>query len=323
MAREKYRFNTETLSYDRIDRSFKRKLLGFLPHFLASVVGAIILYTCFQLFFDSPKERHLRRENKQLLVQYEIMNKKLESIDKVSADLQYTDDKIYRVIFEMDPIPKSIREAGIGGVNRYEDLEGYNYSDIVIETARKLDKISKKLYVQSKSYDKIKEYVTNKEKMLASRPAIQPILNKDLTRVASFFGIRIDPVYGYPKMHEGMDFTAPVGTKIFATGDGKVIEAKRSRRGYGNLIIIDHGFSYTTRYAHLSKIFVKPGQKVKRGDVIGLVGNTGKSVGPHLHYEVRKNNKPVNPINYYFLDITPAEYDKMIEMSFKSGQSLD
>jgi murein DD-endopeptidase MepM/ murein hydrolase activator NlpD len=211
----------------------------------------------------------------------------------------------------------------MGGVDRYSELEGHTNSQIVIETAKRLDKLAKQVYIQSKSFDEVIEMARRKEEMIANIPAIQPVSNKDLRRVASPFGVRIHPFYKVLKMHTGMDFTAPIGTEIYATGNGIISDVIHSSRGYGNTIIIDHGYSYKTLYAHLSKTLVKPGQKVKRGDVIGLVGSTGMSMAPHLHYEVRKHDEPINPINFYFNDLTPEEYDKIIELASQSGQSLD
>jgi len=325
MAKIKYRFNPETLTYQRIDISFKKRLIRFLPQLAFYIVIGAVSILMFSYFVDSPKERKLKRENRQLVFQYELINNKIADIELVLKDIQFRDDNIYRTIFEAEPVPSTVRNAGIGGVNRYEDLKGFNNSEIVINTSKKLDKITKQLYVQSQSFDYIIHLAKNKEKWLASIPAIQPILNKDLTRISSYFGIRYDPVYkGIKKMHEGIDFTAPVGTDIRATGEGTVKIIENSRRGYGNMIVIDHGFGYTTVYAHLSKILVKKGQKIKRGEIIGKVGNTGKSVGPHLHYEVRRNGRAINPIHYFFQDLSPEEYDLMIELSAQEGgQSMD
>lgn len=323
MAKTKYKFNPESLSYDKVDSGFKEKLKSLIPYMLSVFGGTIALYAVFTFFIDSPKEKMLKRENEKLKLQYELMNKEISGITEVLQDLQYRDDNIYRTIFGKKPIAPSIRKAGFGGVNRYSDLEGYNSSDLLIETAKKLDIVTKQLYIQSKSFDEIATLAGTKKDMLTKVPAIQPILNRNLTRIASFYGYRIDPVYKTRKFHHGIDFTAPVGTDIYATGDGVVVEVKKSRAGYGNRVVIDHGFGYKTRYAHMSRMFVKKGQKVKRGEVIGHVGNTGKSVGPHLHYEVLKNDHSVDPINYYFLDLSPEDYDKMIELSAQGGQSLD
>ena len=323
MSKYKYKFNPESLNYVKIERTSKQMFFQALSYILASLFLAIIIIIVFSFFFDTPKEKALKRENKQLLVQYKLMDKKLTQISNVLSDIQQRDDNIYRVIFEADPIPKSIREAGFGGVNRYAKLEGYNNSELVVETAKKLDKISKQLYIQSKSYDKIIDMAKNKQKYFSCIPAIAPISDKDLIRFASGFGYRIHPIYKTRKMHTGIDLTAPTGTKIYATGDGKVIKAGMSKGGYGKRVIINHNYGYKTVYAHLSKIVVKRGQKINRGELIGFVGSTGVSTAPHLHYEVRRNNKPVNPINYYFNDITPSEYDKMILISSKKNQSFD
>jgi len=238
-------------------------------------------------------------------------------------ELAERDDNIYRVIFEADPIPKSIRQAGYGGVDRYSKLEGYNNSELLISTAKKLDKIASEIYVQSKSFDEVFEMAKDKEKMLASIPAIQPVHNQDLKRLSSFYGYRPDPIYKVKKFHHGVDFSAAQGTAIYATGEGKVINIKHSRRGYGNQVEIDHGYGYTTLYAHLKDILVKKGEPVKRGQEIATVGNTGKSTAPHLHYEVRKNGRTVNPIYFFYNDLTPDEYEKLLDLSKLPNQSLD
>jgi murein DD-endopeptidase MepM/ murein hydrolase activator NlpD len=277
----------------------------------------------FFQFFDSPKEKILNREIKQLSTQYNVVQNKLNQVELVLDDIQHRDDNIYRIIFEADPIPKSIRKAGYGGVNRYKDLTGYNNSELIISTANKIDQITKQLYIQSKSFDEITELAKNKKDMLAAIPAIQPVSNKDLSRMASGYGYRIHPIYKTKKLHAGMDFSAKTGTPIYATGDGKIIKVKRSRRGHGNHVIIDHGFGYKTLYAHMSKYTVKKGQKVNRGDIIGYVGNTGMSTAPHLHYEVHKNGKKINPVNFYYNDLTPEQYEKMLEISSQNNQSFD
>jgi len=323
MTKIKYRFNPESLSYDRITKSFGKKLLIVFSYLVVLLFVAIILNLLYSGLFNTPKEKRLMRENNQLLFQYELLNEKIANLEDVLLDIEKRDDNIYRTIFNTDPIPRSIRDAGFGGVNRYEYLEGFNQSELVIETAKKLDKLTKAVYVQSKSYDEIIGLALNREDQLASLPAIQPISNKDLTRTASGWGFRIHPIYKILKFHYGMDFTAPTGTEIYATGDGKIVTVEWSRRGYGNQIIIDHGYGYLTLYAHLSSFNVRLGQEVKRGDVIGSVGSTGLSTAPHLHYEVHLNRKAVNPINYYFNDLSPEEFDRMIELSMHSGQTFD
>lgn len=323
MAKVKYKFNPETLSYDKVERNLKSNINRILLFFSASVVLAVILVIVFLQFYETPQMRSLKRENQRLLTQYELMGKNLDNVQKVLDDLQQRDDNLYRVIFEADPIPTSVRKAGFGGVNKYEHLESMDNASLVINTARKLDVISKEAYIQSKSYDEVLRLAMNKEKMLASIPAIMPVSNEDLKRTASGWGFRIHPIYKIRRFHYGMDFTAPIGTEIYATGDGVVKEVRSSRVGFGHWIVIDHGFGYETLYGHLSKFNVKVGQHVKRGSVIGFVGSAGTSTGPHLHYEVHKNGKAVNPQYYYFKDLTPQEYDKMIAISSNMGQSYD
>jgi murein DD-endopeptidase MepM/ murein hydrolase activator NlpD len=323
MAKVKYRYNPHTLSYDKIKLTWKQKLSRAFYFIGASMVFGVAIYAVTYTFIDSPKEKKLKIRNAELLGQYELLNKKLEKLTVVLDDIQRRDDNIYRVIFEAEPIPTEIRKAGIGGVNRYEELENYSDADLIVSTAKKIDQLSKQLYIQSKSFDEVFKMAKSKEKMLAAIPAIQPVSNLDLTRMASGFGYRTDPIYKTTKFHAGMDFTAPTGTPIYATGDGKVVRADAEASGYGNHVRIDHGYGYVTLYAHMSEIDVKIGQTVKRGDVIGYVGNTGKSVGPHLHYEVRKNDIPINPINFYFNDLSPEEFARMVELSNAPSQSFD
>lgn len=326
MAKKKYKFNPDTLNYERVGISIKEKAGKILAYFASSFAMALIIVVVFLNFYETPKSKALKRENKRLLSQYELMAKDLEVVDKVLAELQQRDDNIYRVIFESEPIPSSVRQAGFGGTNKYSELEDLDNSELVIETAKKLDIISKEAYIQSKSYDEVMKLALNKEEMLACIPAIQPVSNEDLKRTASGWGIRTHPIYKVKKMHYGMDFTAPTGTPIYATGDGKVTEvsgSSRSRVGFGLMIKIDHGYGYETVYGHLSAFNVKRGQKVKRGDVIGYVGNTGGSTAPHLHYEVHRGGKAINPSFYYYKDLTPEEYDRMIAISSSIGQTLD
>lgn len=323
MAKHKYKFNPESLSYTKVARSPKEKITLFLTYFFASIVLSIIYFLVFSIFFDSPKEKGLKRQISELKANYQIVNDELNQIEKVLVDLQERDDNIYRTIFEAEPIHSNIREAGSGGSNTYRDLEKMENSQLVIDVKSRLDKIMKKVYVQSTSYDEIIELAKNKEVMLACIPAIQPISNKDLKRTASGWGYRIHPIYKIRKFHYGMDFTAPSGTDIYATGDGVIEETNQSKRGYGNCIVVNHGFGYRTLYAHMQGFNVKKGQKVRRGDVIGFVGSSGLSTAPHLHYEVSINGKKVNPVNYYFNDLSAEEYERMIELSLKSGQTFD
>lgn len=323
MAKHKYKFNPESLSYTRIEKTTKRRVFIFLTYFFASVVLSFLYFLVFSVFFDSPKEKGLKRQISELKVNYQIVNEELNKIETILTDLQERDDNIYRTIFEAEPIHSSVREAGTGGSNSYRDLEKIENSEIVIDVKSRLDKIMKKIYIQSTSYDEVIDLAKNKEDMLASIPAIQPISNKDLKRTASGWGYRIHPIYKIRKFHYGQDFTAPTNTEIYVTGNGVVENIINSKRGYGNHIIINHGYGYKTLYAHLNSVNVKNGQKVKRGDVIGFVGSTGLSTAPHLHYEVMLNGKKVNPVNYYFNDLTAEEYERMIEISLKSGQTFD
>lgn len=323
MARTKYRFNTKTLSYEKIELDWKQKLFRVSTFMIASVFMGFLIYVFAARLIDSPKEKLLKKENSQLKSQYELLDRRMEQVTAVLEDIQRRDDEIYRIIFEAEPISKEIREAGFGGVNRYKKLEGYKNSELIIESASLLDQITKQLYIQSKSFDEVMDMAVRKEEMLAAIPAIQPVANKELKRMASGYGMRMHPIYKRRKLHTGMDFSAEKGTDIYASGAGTVIHAKKSRRGYGNHVIIDHGYGYKTLYAHMSKINVRRGEKVMRGTVIGEIGNTGLSVAPHLHYEVIKGGEKVNPINYYFNDLTPEEYDRMIELASQPTQSFD
>jgi murein DD-endopeptidase MepM/ murein hydrolase activator NlpD len=284
--------------------------------------GGLIVLAAYN-FFDSPKEKMLIRELDQMELQYEIIDKSLNQISAVLDNIKDRDDNIYRVIFEADPIPNSVRNAGVGGVNRYKRLEGFDNSELLIKSSKKIDKISKQLYIQSKSFDDVIEMAMKKSDMMASIPAIQPVKNKELKRIASGYGRRIDPYYKKPKFHYGVDFSAPQGTPIYATGNGQVVKVKKSKRGFGNHVIIDHGYGYESLYAHMQKYTVRKGQTVKRGDIIGYVGNTGKSTAPHLHYEVHRGNKKVNPAYYFHNDLSPEEFDRMLELAAQENQSFD
>ncbi|MDC1025061.1 M23 family metallopeptidase [Flavobacteriales bacterium] len=323
MAKIKYYYDTKTLSYKPIKLNSSEKIRGYFIFFLSSILLSFFILMIFYQFFDSPKEKRLKLEIQNLTSQYEVINNDMQQVETVLDEIQERDDNIYRVIFEADPIPTSIRKQGFGGVNRYEKLLGLSNSELMINTSKKIDQLTKQLYLQSKSFDEVIDLAKNKSNMLASIPAIQPVANKDLKRMASGYGYRIHPIYKTRKMHYGMDFSAKTGTEIYATGDGIVSKIKRSKRGYGNYVKINHGFGYETLYAHMSKYIVKRGQKVKRGEVIGYVGNSGISTAPHLHYEVRKDNKKINPMNFYYNDLSPEEYEKMLEISLQSNQSLD
>jgi murein DD-endopeptidase MepM/ murein hydrolase activator NlpD len=323
MAKPKYKFNPESLSFDKIRLGARDILMRFLAFIVGSLIIAGIYSLIFSMFFDSPKEKALKREIAQLTLQYDLVHREMSNLEKVITNLQETDDNLYRTIFGAEPVQATYRQGGTGGVYRFNDLGGFDNSRLIIETASRLDALRKKVYVQSKSFDDLIMLAAEKEDMLRSIPAIIPISTKDLTRIASGYGLRIHPVYKISKFHAGMDFTAPLGTVVYASGDGTVAEATQSKRGMGNCIIINHGFGYSSIYAHLDNFNVRPGQKVRRGDVIGYVGNTGMSVAPHLHYEIKLNGNNVDPVNYFFNDLTAAEYETMIEVASRTGQSFD
>jgi len=323
MRKDKFHFNKHTLNFERAHLTFRQIVLRVFGFISAAIVFAALIVYFAYTYMDSPKEKMLKREIAQMQLQYDLLNEKTGQMSTVLADLQYRDDNIYRVIFESEPIPSSVREAGYGGSKRNENLENFTYSQLMIDATDKVENLRRQLYIQSKSYDDIYKMVKNKQEMLTSIPAIQPINNKDLTKMASGFGTRIDPIYKTPKVHTGIDFTAPTRTEIYATGNGTIENIEYSERGYGNHVVINHGYGYQSLYGHMSSIKARPGQKIKRGDIIGYVGNTGKSVGPHLHYEVWKNGIKVNPINYFYNDLTPEEYATVLSNSSKYSQSFD
>lgn len=323
MPKSKYYFNTHSLRYEKVVTSWRKRIFRILGFLSTAIVFSVIIVAIAYTSIDSPKEKQLKREISELTLQYEILQQRVDQAYYVLKDLQDRDDNIYRVVFEAEPISSTVREAGFGGIDRYKKLEGYEYSDLMVSTTKKLDRLTKQMYIQSKSFDEIVDLARNKSEMLASIPAIQPISNKNLKRMASGFGYRIHPIYKTTKFHHGIDFTAPTGTDVYATGNGKVVKVDYSKRGYGTHVIISHGFGYRTIYGHLSKILVRRGQQVNRGDVIGKVGSTGTSTAPHLHYEVVKQGRKINPINFFYNDLTPEEYEKMIELSSRSNQSFD
>jgi len=323
MAKVKYYYDTKTLNYQRIEKTPWDRVKNIFIYLGASIFSGIIMIMIFFQFFDSPKQKQLKRDNSNLLNQYNTLNNELTDINLVLKDMQNRDDNIYRVIFEADPIPSSIRKAGFGGVNRYKHLENLSNSELIIETTKKIDIISKQIYIQSKSFDEVINLANNKANMLACLPSIQPVDNKDLKRMVSGFGRRIHPVYKTITHHDGMDFAAATGTPIYATANGTIEKSTYDRGGYGKHVIINHGFGYKTLYAHMNEIKASKGSTVKRGDVIGYVGNTGLSVGPHLHYEVHYKGKKENPSFYYHNDLSPSEYNKLIELSTEENQSFD
>ncbi len=325
MAKVKYYYDSETLSYQKIDRKKGRRLgiafLYVLGTFLAGFV-LLVIYLNIPLI-ETPREKALKRELENMELQYAVLNKKMDQIQNVLANVEDRDNNIYRLYFEANPIPEEQRKAGFGGINRYRNLEGFDNSKLIIETNKRMDILSKQIVVQSKSLDEIAVLAREKEDLLAAIPAIQPVKNENLKRIASGYGWRSDPFTKVRKFHYGMDFSAPRGTPVYATGDGRVERADNRSTGYGNHIRIDHGYGYTSLYAHLYKYNVRVGQKVQRGDVIGFVGSTGRSEAPHLHYEIFKDEDRINPINFYYGNLSPEEFDQVLEKAQQENQSLD
>lgn len=325
MKKVKYYYDTENLAYRKI-KPKKGQKLGVIALFL--LASGLFGFLCFVIlintpFFETPKDRLQAREIENMKINYAILNKKMDQVDEVLENVAERDNNLYRVFFNSSPIPEEQRKAGFGGVNRYKALEGYDNSELVVSTTKRVDVISKELVIQSKSLDEILKLAKEKEKLLVAIPAIQPVKNENLKQMASGFGYRSDPFTKIRKFHAGMDFSAKTGTPIYATGDGVVERADNTASGYGNHIVIRHGFGYETLYGHLSKYKVRAGQKVKRGDVIGYVGSTGRSEAPHLHYEVHKNGEVVNPLNFYYGNISAAEYAAISKLANQENQSLD
>jgi murein DD-endopeptidase MepM/ murein hydrolase activator NlpD len=320
--KKKFQINPKTLVLEEVEYGIGYWLRQSGLYIISGIILGIVFLFLFLTFFPSPREKQLQREKEALQAQLSTLSQQVDQMQLVMTDLQQRDDNLYRVLFGAEPIPLSIRQGTQRKISYYEDIARMTNNQLSADLTLKVDVLEKELYVQSKSYDEIIEMAKNQEIRMENIPAIQPVLNKDLTRVASGYGMRIDPVYHVRKFHQGMDFTAPTGTEVFATGNAKV-KFSGWKQGYGNTIILDHGFGYETVYAHLYKSLVRKGQKVRRSDIIGLVGNTGKSTGPHLHYEVRLNDRPVDPRNYYFYDLSPEEYDQMIQLSNNFGQMLD
>ena len=323
MSKAKYRFNPKSLSYEKVKTNWKEITLRVLSYLATGTVFAAVTIVLAYKFLPSPNEKKKNREVEEVLLQYELLQKKMEQVDKVVADLEDRDNNIYRVIFEAEPIPNEVRNAGFGGVDRYKKLEGYYNSELMIETTKRLDKLTKRLYIQSKSFDDVVKMARNKQQLINSIPAIMPLNNKNLKHAPSGFGWRTHPIYKSSEFHPGMDFASPEGTPIYATGDGVVERADNTAQGYGNHVVLNHGYGYQTLYGHMSKIATTIGKKVKRGELIGYVGSTGLSTAPHVHYEVVKNGEKVNPINFYYNDLSPEEYQIMLELSSKSTQSFD
>jgi murein DD-endopeptidase MepM/ murein hydrolase activator NlpD len=323
MSKVKYYYDSDTLSYRKITRKKRRTFKYVLAFLFSSALLAFFFVFLGSQFFESPNEKALKRELSNMQLQFDLLNKKMAEAEAVLANVEDRDNNIYRLYFEANPIPEEQRKAGFGGVNRYKALEGFDNSKLIKESNKRIDILQKRIVVQSKSLDEIAVLAEEKEKFLATIPAIQPVNNEDLTRMASGYGMRTDPFNKTRKMHWGMDFTAPRGTPIYAAGDGVVERADSNSSGYGNHIRIDHGYGYVSLYAHMYKYNVGKNQKVKRGDLIGFVGSTGRSEAPHLHYEVFKDGERINPINFYYGSLTAEEYSKLLDRSSIENQSLD
>lgn len=320
---DRFIFDPETLAYQRIQISGRRKLLRFMLFAGLAFIAGVLFLSLRDIHMKSPRSEDLISEQMDIVYKMELMNRDVEQHEKALGNIAHNDDEIYRVYFEQDPWPATQRAAGVGGSQKYAYLRNYKHSDLLIHTNRNIDQIERKLAVQSTSFDEVIEMAWTKEERLAARPAIQPVSLKDLTRFGSRFGMRFHPILKVVRPHEGVDLSARLGTPIYATADGKVLQAGYRAGGFGKKVLLDHGFGYRTLYGHCNEVLVKPGQHVKRGEVIARVGSTGLSKAPHLHYEVHVNGRPVDPINYYANDLTPGQYDRMIGLLSQADQSFD
>lgn len=317
-----YKYNPQTLTYERVYPSAKDKVFTVLRHLMSGILLGFVVFWGLYYFFGSPKEMEMQKDAQLTQTQFKVLSKRMDEALLIMQSIEQRDDNMYRAIFHAEPIAPSIRSSGIGNANKYEFLSGLSNADLVTQTTKKMDLLEKQMYVQSNSFDEVTGMAKNQKDRLLHIPSIQPVAEKNLKNIASGYGMRIDPVYGTPRFHSGMDFSAAIGTPAYATGNGTVILADW-KQGYGKCIMIDHGYGYQTLYGHLNEYKVRQGQKVTRGEQIGEVGNTGKSTGPHLHYEVHVKGEPDNPAKYYFMDLTPQEYDKMLQLAANHGQVMD
>jgi murein DD-endopeptidase MepM/ murein hydrolase activator NlpD len=323
MKKIKYYYNTHTLRYEKLVTPLRVKLLRLFSFMTVSLVtGGLIAWAAFR-FLGSPGEKLLRMENQRLRANYDDVDRQLDDLRLKMAELERRDNNVYRSIFEATPIPDSARAEAIAARKEVERVEKMDNGQLISSIQSIIGNLNKRISVQGKSYDELQVLVKSKEKLLAGTPAIQPVSNKDLDRIASGFGVRIDPIYKTPKMHAGLDFTAPQGTPIYATADGRVTVAGNENDGYGNHVEINHGYGYETLYGHMVRVKAHRGQMVKRGEIIGFVGSTGKSTGPHCHYEVHKNGRKLDPIYFFYNDLTPAQFDAMLKRAQASNQSFD
>ena len=325
MSKTKYYFDKDNLEFIPIKRTNLNKLYNLILFLISSIIfaGFITVLLLNTEFINTPQELIQSREIKNYELQMKVLNKKLEQVESTLANIEKRDNNLYRVYFEASPIPPEQRRRGFGGINRYDYLNGYENSDLIINTTKRIDILTKELVIQSKSLDEIELLAKNNESLLSSIPTIQPISNSDLKRMASGFGWRTDPFTKKRKRHWGMDFSAERGSPIYATGDGKISRADNRAAGFGNHVRIDHGFGYVSIYAHMDNISVRRGNRVKRGDIIGYVGSSGRSVAPHLHYEITKDGKKIDPINFYHGNLSPSEYENLINQASQENQSLD
>lgn len=318
-----YKYNEKTKTYDRVYPSLRHRLLTYLRNFIIFAFIGIGGYFITALILGMPESTEdLRNENVRLEAQYKVLSQRLSESLEVMEDIRQRDDNLYRVMFMAEPISEDIRKANYTSTNRYEAFEDLNNAELVIATTQKMDMLARQLYMQSQSFDEIVEYYKNHEDMLSHLPAIQPVANKDLKRTSSGYGYRIHPIYQTRIFHEGMDFSCDIGTPVYATADG-VIKKAKWESGYGYTVLIDHGYGYETRYAHLKSFKVRAGQKVVRGETIALSGNSGRSSGPHVHYEVLQRGRHMNPAHYYFMDLNADQYDEMIRMAENHGKVMD
>jgi murein DD-endopeptidase MepM/ murein hydrolase activator NlpD len=323
MKRIKYFYNTHTLRYEKLETPLRVKLLRVFGFIAAALVTSFIILFIGQKYFPSANERQLQVENANLRYSYKLLNKEVDELNERMVGLEKRDNSVYRSIFESDPIPDSARAKSVEMIVELKKVSQMSEDYLVTSIASSLQTLYNRINFQQKSFANIEKLIDRKEDLLAAIPAIQPVSNKDLERVASGFGYRIDPVYKVTKMHAGLDFTAPTGTPIYATADGKIKLASYNTGGYGNHVVINHGYGYETLYGHMVRIKARAGQSVKRGDIIGWVGSTGKSTGPHCHYEVHKNGTPVDPVYFFYNDLTPEQYDRLLKLAATRNQSFD
>lgn len=323
MKKVKYYYNTHTLRYEKLVVPLRVKLLRVLGFMAAAIVTALIIVAFAFRFLDSPKEKLLRMQYERSQEDLQLISGRVKEVETKLRQLEVRDNEVYRTIFEASPIPDSARQKQMEMENEIRLVSSMDDNELAYSIFNTLNVVSARILSQEKSYKEIEGMLRNKEKLLASTPAIQPVANKDLKRVASGFGSRIDPVYKTIKFHAGLDFAAPQGTPIYATADGRVTTAGNTGNGYGNHVEINHGFGYETLYGHMVRVKVRSGQTVKRGEVIGWVGSTGKSTGPHLHYEVHKGGRPLDPIYFFYNDLTPEQYQQILKLATSSNQSFD